>query len=74
VSCFSGGCSVRCGRIVHVVGSVLHRVAPCCEGLYIFMRVSMWLGVCCSVLQCAAVCCSVLQCAAVCCSVLQCVA
>jgi len=56
---------------VAICCSVLHYgVSQCVE----YRRSTVYVCVCCSVVQCVAVCCSVLQCVAVCCSVLQCVA
>ena len=41
---------------------------------HLISKVTLFVAVCCNLLQCVAVRCSVLQCVAVCCSALQCVA
>jgi len=69
--------------MLHIIYSVLQRVAVCCSMLQCVELVihddthyAFYIAFCvsCSMLQCVAVCCSVLQCVAVCCSALQCVA
>ena len=63
-------CSSSCNALQCVAAccSVLQRVAV--PSLHHDVHSKEWVGVRCSVLQCAAICCFVLQCVTVCCSVL----